>query len=226
MRRIKLYIMLITRGVVGVSLFLTVSVLHLCPLQSIDAQTFETNSTQTNLTTSSSLLQWAVYTNDEFGFSVEYPQSWVIEERENRFENTVDVGIIAPDDFDPNWGRFNLLYSSPSSTSNIRVLTNLLIDSIVGSYDTDYDKRLIESANITKYQIGGERAGAFTYVLDSRDYSSGETITTPVHAVEAVGTIHDGKEYVFSFVASPESFDNTTLTNIRQRMFNSIKWLN
>ena len=120
---------------------------------------------------------------------------------------------------------FNFADAPPTTTSNIRVLTNLAIKEVIGGFDSDYEKRLIESANVTKYGIGGEKAGAFTYVLDSKDYTDGETTTTPVSAIEVVTTIHDGKSYIFSFFASPENFDNPTLTEIRQHMFNSIKWL-
>jgi hypothetical protein len=100
------------------------------------------------------------------------------------------------------------------------------MDAAIGGFDVDYDGRLIEGANTTRYQIDGERSGAFTYVLDKKDFTSGETTTTPDSAIEEVATIHDGKEYIFSFVASPENFDNPTLTQIRQHMFDSIRWVN
>jgi hypothetical protein len=219
--------MLIASVIIIVSLFSITSVSVVYPLQSINGQTFESNSTQANTTTTGSQIQWANYTNDKFGFGVEYPQSWIIEERQNRFENTVETAIIAPGTkSDTNWGRFNFENASPSTTSNIRVLTNLLMDAAIGGFDVDYDGRLIEAANTTRYQLGGERSGAFTYVLDKKDFTGGETTTTPDSAIEEVATIHDGKEYIFSFVASPENFDNPTLTQIRQHMFDSIRWVN
>ena len=111
--------MLIASVIIIVSLFSITSVSVVYPLQSINGQTFESNSTQANTTTTGSQIQWANYTNDKFGFSVEYPQSWIIEERQNRFENTVETAIIAPGTkSDPN--------ASPSTTSNIPGLTNLL----------------------------------------------------------------------------------------------------
>jgi hypothetical protein len=86
-------------------------------------------------------------------------------------------------------------------TNNIRLLTNLAIKSTIGTYDVDYETRLIEDANVTKYVVGGERAGAFTNVMDSKEFVDGETVTTPTTAIEFVGTVHDGKSYFFSFLA-------------------------
>jgi hypothetical protein len=79
---------------------------------------------------------------------------------------------------------------------------------------------------MNKYKIGGEQAGAFTYVQTKKDYSSSDsTYNGPGAAAEVVSTIHNGQYYLFQFIASSENFDNPTLTEIRQHMFNSIKWL-
>jgi hypothetical protein len=34
-------------------------------------------------------------------------------------------------------------------------------------------RRLTEDANVTKYLVEGERAGAFTYVMDSKEFVDG-----------------------------------------------------
>jgi hypothetical protein len=41
----------------------------------------------------------------------------------------------------------------PVPTNNIRLLTNLAIKSTIGTYDVDYETRLIEDANVTKYVV-------------------------------------------------------------------------
>jgi hypothetical protein len=74
---------------------------------------------------------------------------------------------------------------------------------------------------VTKYEIDGEKAGAFTFVIDSKEYVN----PVPVVTIEVVSTIHNGKGYVFQFMSKKDNFDNPTLTDIRQHMFNSIKWL-
>jgi PsbP-like protein len=205
---------------------MTISVSLVYPLQSTNAQTFNSSSTRANATTLETQLQWAVYANDKFGFSVEYPLSWIISEKENRFESGADLTIESPEIGTPDYGQFTFVGPTPSPTNNIIVLTNLGIKETIGAYDIDYERRLIEDANMTKYEIDGEKAGAFTYVMDSTEFIDGETITTPVTAIEFVTTIHDGKSYFFSFLAGTGNFDNPTLTQIREHMFGSIKWLN
>jgi hypothetical protein len=216
--------MIIANTIIIISLFSIISVSLVYPFQLIQAQILNSNSTQANTTTTNSQAQWKVYTNDKFGFSVEYPPSWIISEKQNRFESGVEAAIESPDLGGSNYGSFVLADASPSATSNIRILTNLFVNEVIGGFDADYEKRLIERANLTKYKFSGERTGAFTYVLDRKDFTDGETTTTPVTAIEVVTAIHDGKSYLFSFLASTENFDNPTLSEIRQHMFNSIKW--
>jgi hypothetical protein len=51
-------------------------------------------------------------------------------------------------------------------SSDVMIFTNILEKEFVGTFDVDYDKWLIEPTNMTKYKIGGEEAGAFTYVAE------------------------------------------------------------
>jgi hypothetical protein len=212
MQSINAIIVCLLLTVISISIFFS--------LQTIYAQTPNPNSTQTNNTTNQ--IQWKVYTNNKFGFSIEYPQSWIVSEKQSRFEDRVELEIESPDISDPNSGAFNFVDASPTPISNIKVLTNIAIEDTLGIFDVDFSFRLIDGANVTKYEIYGEKAGAFTYVLDSKEYDD----SIPVVAVEAVNTIHNGKAYIFQFMSATENFDNPTLTDIRQHMFNSIKWLN
>jgi hypothetical protein len=186
-----------------ISLFSTALVSLDYPLQGTHGQTSSSNSTQLNTTSnitqlndtsSESEIQWAVYANDNFGFSMEYPLSWIVSEKQNRFESGYDLTVEGPDRSDSNWGQFDFSGPEPAA-SNVRVLANLALKDIIGGFNVDNEYRLIEGVNMTRYKIGGETAGAFTYVVDSKDFVDGESITTPVDAAEAVVTNHDGKEY-------------------------------
>jgi len=211
-------------NVIAVCFLLTViSISVFFALQTIYGQTASFNSTQINSTTSSQP-QWKVYTNNKFGFSIEHPQSWLISEKQSRFESGVDLTIESPDISNPNHGAFTFSNAGPTPTNNIRILMNMVINEMVGGFDLDYDRRLIENANITRYKIDGENAGAFVIVLDSKEL--GDSTPVPVTAAEIVMTIHNGKSYLFQFMSRTEDFDSPSLTGIRQHMFNSIKWLN
>ena len=105
------------------------------------------------------------------------------------------------------------------------MLTNVAAKQLVANFEAGYEKRLIETPDMNKYKVGGEQAGAFTYVLKKNDYLDDSTPTTLGTATEIVDTIHDGKAFMLQFIASGENFDNPVLSEIRQHMFKSLKWL-
>ena len=107
-------------------------------------------------------------------------------------------------------------------TDNITELTDRSIDAIVEDFDLSYETRLIDDTNITKYKIDREPAGAFTYVEDEKDLNYTEPV--PFVASEVVAQFTMGMDIVF-ISAHPENFDDPTLADVRQHMFNSIKWL-
>jgi hypothetical protein len=94
------------------------------------------------------------------------------------------------------------------------------MDSIFNS-EPGSSGRLIQNPDMTKYQIGGERAEAFTYGLE--DSINGTLV--PALTTEEITTIHNEKPYHFEFGASAKDFDNPVVMEVRQHMFDSIKWL-
>jgi PsbP-like protein len=198
-------------------LFTITSVSLILSLQTIYPQTSGTNSTRS--TPADSQIQWKVYVNDKFGFTVEYPQFWIIDEKQNRFEYRPELLISSPELSNPDYGQFGFTSAPPSPTDNITLMTDLSAENTINSVYGEM--RLIEDTNVTRYKIDGEKAGAYIYVLDERD---SVTESKPVVAAEVVVTIHNGKAYMFQFLARPSNFDSPTLTEIRQHMFNSIKW--
>jgi hypothetical protein len=186
-----------------------------------------TNGT-TTIVKAKSQMQWSIYTNSKFGFSIEYPNTWKVQEKQNRFEKGSDLAIESNESiFNPNNGKFTFSYVGKTPFNDVTVLTNIAANEMVANFEAGYEKRLIESPDIQKYKIGGQEAGAFTYVLEKKDYSSDTTSSynTLGTAAEVVNTIHNGQAYIVQFIASAENFDNPILTQIRQHMFNSIKWL-
>jgi len=133
----------------------------------------------------------------------------------------VELRIYSGEYSDLNYGEFGFT-SGPPAPTNLTLLTDLAIATMIDKISAGgYDPRLIEDTNVTRYQIEGEKAGAFVYVLDSRDTV---TESKPVVAAEQVIAFHKGKAYILEFLARPSVFDSPTLTAIRQHMFNSIRW--
>jgi hypothetical protein len=98
------------------------------------------------------------------------------------------------------------------------MLTNTAIQEFVVNYfDVDYENRLIENANLTRYTIDGDREGSFVYANQDKD--DGLTLGT---AAEVIITVHNGTGYILQFFSSAENFDTPVATDIRQHMFDSI----
>ncbi len=48
--------------------------------------------------------QWRVYVDDKFGSSVEFPEFWIIDEKQYRFEKRVELSIELPGLSNPDYG--------------------------------------------------------------------------------------------------------------------------
>lgn len=104
---------------------------------------------------------------------------------------------------------------------NITTLTTTIMDSYleyVNNQTDDFETRLIEGVNTSKYKIGGENAGSFITVFEEKDGDYKD-------AYEWVVTIHNNQLYQFQFMSHAEVFDSQRVTEIRKHMFDSIKWI-
>jgi hypothetical protein len=184
------------------------------------SQAFAQVNENDNPTTTNGL-EWKTYSNDKFGFSVEYPSNWIVKEKTNRFEPGVEITIASNKSLqNPTSGAFFVTGNSPVTIDDIEVLTNYDKKLAVDDYfDINYDRKMVEDTNITKYMIGGEKAGSFTYGEYSKDTNNALT------GIEQVVTTHNGKFYFFTFQSSTKYFDDPSNTAIRTHMFESIRWL-
>lgn len=176
---------------------------------------------QPDLNSTSSMvdIQWNTYNSSKLGFSIEYPASWAVYEKQSRFEQGTDLRISSPILTE---GRFDVVVIDSPPTRNLQVLTNFAIQTLViDYYNLDYEMRLIENSNFTRYSIDGERSGSFVSLL--QDKEQGLYLGT---ASEVVVTLNGNKGYILQFVIGAENFDTPKTTEIREHMFNSIKWTN
>jgi hypothetical protein len=104
---------------------------------------------------------------------------------------------------------------------NITTLTTTIVDSYLeyaSSQSDDFEARLIEGVDISRYKIGGENSGSFITVFEEKDGDYKQVY-------EWVVTIHNNQLYQFKFMSEAEVFDTPRVTEIRKHMFDSIKWL-
>jgi hypothetical protein len=183
-------------------------------------------------------IEWKNYNSTASGLSIDYPSTWNIQDKQNRFEETCSnctEGIdLTIDSFvnvsgiihllDPDFMSFAVITHPEVPDRNITTLTTTIMDGLLESDKTqidsqDFENRLIEGVNTSRYKIGGENAGSFITVFEEKnnDYKD---------AYEYVVTIHNNRVYQFSFMSSPAGvFDTPRVTEIRKHMLDSIKWL-
>ena len=188
----------------------------------------QVSSNSTNMTDGVSMAQsnlyWKNFTSSNLGLAIEYPQTWQVIQKQNRFEEGPDITFEPADGsiLDSNYASFSIGSLGIAPFDNVKVLANIGLKSLLDDFDVDYERRMIENVNTEKYVIDGEKAGSFTYVEESTDP---DTEYLPGIGIEMVNTVHNGQYYIFSFKSSTDFFDTPEVTKIRQHMFNSIKWL-
>jgi hypothetical protein len=209
---------------VGISLILLLMIWYSPQLLSNKSLTIYSQQPENNPSIVSNQIQnitWKTYSNSKFGFSIEYPLSWVIKEKTNRFEPGLDLEIkFSGDPSNSSYGKFTFNGGKPTLIDDIATVTELgKKQSLDNNFYVNYEPHLVEDVNISKYVIDGEKSGSFTYSTSTigSDYAS--------LGSEIVDTIHNGDLYIFQYIANANHFDDIQNTAIRTHMFNSIKWL-
>jgi hypothetical protein len=116
--------------------------------------------------------------------------------------------------------KFAVFIDPEVTDRNITTLTTGLMDSYLEpTNDTeDFENRLIEGVDTSRYKIGGENSGSFITVFEEKDGDYKDVY-------EWVVTIHNNQLYQFTFMSHAEVFDTPRVTEIRKHMFDSIKWI-
>jgi hypothetical protein len=150
-------------------------------------------------------IEWKNFNSTRLGLSIDYPSTWNIQEKQNRFEEGSDLTI---DSFvnvnsgpngkvqlvDPDYMSFAVFTNPEVPDRNITTLTTTIMHGqleYANSHMDDLKNRLIEGVNTSRYKIGGEDAGSFITVFEDTDYKA---------AYEYVVTVHNNQVYDFSFM--------------------------
>jgi hypothetical protein len=177
-------------------------------------------------------IEWKNYNSTASGLSIDYPSTWKIQDKQNRFEESCSncpegtdleinsfanvSGEIRP--LDPVFMKFAVLIEPEVPDRNITTLTTGLMDSDLEPTE-DFENRLIEGVETSRYKIDGENSGSYITVVEEKDGDYKQVY-------EWVVTIHNNQLYRFTFISDTEVFDTPRVTEIRKHMFDSIKWLN
>jgi len=162
-------------------------------------------------------IQYSNYTSQKYQIQFEYPSTWALEEKKNRFDEGYDIRLTSDglgldlmavgyaDDLIRGFG-----------TSDIRSAVTNFYDEVIGAYTQDF--RTIEPPSFIT--IDGRNTGTFLVTAKEKYATNPYTIATQVWI-----TFVDNRAYTFTFLSTPENFDNPTNTEVRDHFIKSVKFL-
>lgn len=184
------------------------------------------NSNQSDSSLNFTTIQWKKFVNEIIGISLEYPSDWGVSYvLDNYFYIQPKHEAFSIDKY-PIGTYFRYFDVGKSPYNDLEALNRVLAIEDLDRSDEDTDYEIIEKPNAEKYIIDGETAGAFSYKeISHLDYSPDEYSPDVIFNVEVINMIQDEKSIVFEFKYPSNKIDEKSITQIKDRMFNSIKWL-
>ena len=158
------------------------------------------------------------YVSSKGDFSIDYLANWTIKEK-NRFDAPEYPNLIIANG-DSRYGSPRLHISFAQTNASTLELVERMFDR-----DAKIDAlkpNVVESINLTKYNIDGEQAGTYIYSALFKIHRGSSEI--PIDS-QTIVTTHNGMIYAFTFLAPGDEFDLLGFTKVKERMIDSIKWL-
>jgi hypothetical protein len=183
--------------------------------------------------------------NETIGISLEYPSNWeVVKESEYHYRIVPKYKEFQMGEY-PNGTYFEISRGLPDLVK-LEVKTRMDAANVLDSYSkNNHEFQIIGRPNMNEYTIDGEKAGTFSYSVKIDDNSESSLLPKSYSSsyleVEKIIVIHDGLFFNLEFSLPLQSFlysrgefnyeDITTynyrdIIEIKDHMFNSIRWLN
>ena len=151
---------------------------------------------------------WTTYTNEVIGISFDYPSGWGIKEKQNRFDSVADV-IISDD---TNHSQFRISKSEGPFTSDVGDSTRYAEK----HFDEEDELEIIESTDVKKYEIGGDKTATFLAKSDEEDSQYG---------IQFIYVIHKENLYLLAFRDLTSTFDTPASQSILNKFIQSFRFL-
>jgi hypothetical protein len=155
------------------------------------------------------------YTSDKYQIQFQYPSNWQLTEKQNRFEEGVDINIQG---FSPPTGMIMIQHVNLTNLFSMD-FTELFYDLYkedIGTYGKEI--RVIEQP--TFLNIDGQRAG--TYLYTTKDKYEKYAVSLPLQKwIVSVGD----HGYFIAFSASTATYDTLETKQVRDTLIKSINFL-
>jgi hypothetical protein len=159
-------------------------------------------------------ISYTNYTSDKFQIQFQYPATWQLTERQNRFEEGVDIKVqgSAP------YGLIMVQYVNLTELvgMDFRELFYNLYKEDIGAYGREI--RIIEQPSF--FNIDGQNAA--TYLYTTKDKYEDYAIAVPIQKWIISAGDH---VYFLAFSASIGTFDNPEIKQMRDTFIKSVEFL-
>ena len=156
------------------------------------------------------------YTSDKNHIQFQFPAEWKIKEKMNRFDEGPDVQVVSPTPKD-GFMTLNVLDSNFSQGVDIKTATDNVLEGSITMNNSPEDYRVIEYPSFIKIS---KEAGTYLY---TRKDKIGDTTIEMANQVWTIKTPNAG--YILDFSATTDVFDSPAVTDVRDHLIKSIKFL-
>ena len=170
-----------------------------------------TANTSLEIENSTETIRYLPYTNQKLGISFEYPSSWTLDEKENRFDIGAEAMVY------DGLNMFKVLFREDSMKEFI---DSLGFETVAESMEDSISNptNLIEGMNFDKYSIDGKETATFLYLAQTE---LGIDLPTQAFIVN-----DDGSLVNFGYQDTKSNFDTPESQGVMNHIINSIKFFN
>lgn len=157
---------------------------------------------------------WTEYTNSDLGISFEYPASWGLQEKENRFDTSAEAVVYDRDG--AGYNMFKLISRDDAMEQTIDSLGfDFAVNILEDAFSKDY--RIVEGADFDRYAIDGKETATFLYVAEVEELYETPTQVFIVN--------DDGNLVTFGYQDTKANFDTPESQERMEHIINSIEFL-
>jgi plastocyanin len=170
---------------------------------------------------------WTRYTNQTYGFTLEYPSSWEVKEYQQDTKNEIfdlQIGPLTKNILNKNFTGFFAFKSFGESAfgkisiDDMNVITEIVKNTVEKIITNNYNLNLtiINNTQIHKLTDTDEEIGTFAFLGDQDRKNIN---------IMAIVANHKGNTMTFFILGTLNQFENPKLVEIVTRILNSIKWI-
>lgn len=170
---------------------------------------------------------WTKYTNQTYGFTLEYPSSWIVQDYQQDKKNEIfdlQIGQLTRNILDKNFTGFFAFKSFGESAfgkipiDDMNFITEIVKNTVEKTITNNYNLNLTIINNTQTHKLigTGEEIGTFAFLGD-QDQKNIIIITIVAN--------HKGNTTAFFISGTLNQFENPKLVEKVIRILNSIKWI-